>query len=135
MMNVKVSLQDEKRIVSAFKAFPEVLTRELMKASQKAGIFGVGEVKYHITAGTEMYKVPILTGAMRRGIHLAEKKPMEVTIRYSNLTPYAAQVHEGGAKFKAPRPFFDITARNSKDKISEFFTQAIDIAIKRTIKR
>jgi len=131
-VQVKVTMQQEKKILSAWKLLPEAITRELMKATQQAGLFGVGEVKYHISAGTEMWEVPLHTGALRRGIHVAEKKPLDVTIRYSDITPYASYVHEGTSKIPA-RPFFDITARRSKDKIQDFFKLAVDSAIKRTI--
>lgn len=128
---IKVRFKNLARVQRAFKKAPAKMSRGLRFAMARAGVFAVREVKSHITAGTNMWKPPIDTGDMRRHIQIAERRPLQVTIRPSKKTPYARFVHDGTWKMKA-RPFFEITEKHSRKDIERFFQKELD-KIARTI--
>ena len=133
MANIHIELKNGDNIVKAFKKSPEIMAKRLQEELLKLGVFTTGEVKEHITAGTDMWKPPILTGALRRGIQMRQTGKMKVIITSSDMTPYAQFVHEG-TKFMRARPFFEITARKSKNKIEQFLQKGLDNAVKDIIK-
>lgn len=118
----------------AFRDAPEIMAKNIQDALLKVGGYTVGEVKLIITAGTDMWKPPIKTGAMRRGIQITQKLPLKVVIQPSSITPYASYVHEGTRKMRA-RPFFEITAKHSQKDIEKFFNIALENAVKQIASR
>ena len=133
MAIISISIKNGEKIMRALEKAPTIMVREINKAIQKSALFTVGEVKKHITSGTDMYKSPVLTGALRRGISVSQLSPMKATITPSKSTDYAKYVHEGTSKMQA-RPFFNITAKRSQKDIEDFFNKALDTAIKQAFK-
>jgi len=117
----------------AFKKFPEAMAKGIQDAVLQLGVYTAGEVKQVITSGEEMWKSPIDTGMMRRGIQAKQTGKLKAIITPSQMTPYALFVHQG-TRFMRSRPFFEITARTRKDKIQNFFQGAIDKIVKDTLK-
>lgn len=115
--------------MAAWKKFPNEMANALAEALKTTGVFLTGKVKEHITAGTDMWKSPIDTGALRRGIHPIFESG-KTRIVPSSVTPYASYVHDGTGRMRA-RPFFDITAAREQENVQKM---ALDI-INRTIKR
>ena len=68
MTTVNIEIKNSSRILNAFRQAPQIMASKLQEAILKVGVFTVGEVKKTITAGIDMWKPPILTGAMRQGI-------------------------------------------------------------------
>ena len=128
MTTVNIEIKNSSRILNAFRQAPQIMASKLQEAILKVGVFTVGEVKKTITAGIDMWKPPILTGAMRQGINVMQTMPLKVIITPSPITPYAIYVHEGTYKMKA-RPFFEITAKHSQEDIEKFFNQALNNAV------
>ena len=83
-----------------------------------------------------MWKPPIDTGAMRRGIHsdYINRFKRQAIIKPSISTPYALYVHQGTRKMKA-RPFFEITKKHEEKNISNFFNQALNNAVKEIVRK
>jgi len=134
MVAIKIKLKNSAKLLAAFRQAPRIMAKELQNTILKVGGFTVGEVKKHITTGTNMWKPPIRTGAMRRGISISQKMKLKVVISTSSITPYALYVHEGTRKMQA-RPFFDITAKRSKKDIERFFNKALDSAVKKIARK
>lgn len=131
-MTVSIKIKNEAKILRAFALAPAETAKAMTIAMRKIAVFVAGETKRHITSGTNMWKSPIKTGALRRGIQAQEFEPMKATIRPSTATPYATFVHEG-TQFMEARPFFQITAEASSDKIAEFMNQEIETALNKTL--
>ena len=109
------------------------MAKGLAKAMERAGQLGVKATKQHIRRGTDMWKPPIDTGAMRSGIHISNKKKMSVTIQPSSKTPYAQQVHQG-TKNMRKRPFFEITEKHEEKNIAKFFDKELEKIAKDILK-
>lgn len=133
MSRISIQIKDEARLLQAFKQAPEKMARGVQNAILKAATFTSGEVKKVITSGEGMWKSPIDTGAMRRGIQMSQTGKLQAIITASRLTPYATHVHEG-TRFMKARPFFEITAKNRKDPITKFFLSEVDAVVKKLIK-
>ena len=133
MANIEIQIKNGDALIRAFRQAPDIMAKELQDAILQLGAFTVGEVKKTITAGAEMWKPPIKTGAMRRGIQIRQSGELKVIITPSDITPYALFVHEG-TRFMKARPFFDITARHSQKDIEKFFIKSIDSAVSKIIK-
>ncbi len=127
---ISLKLKNEAKILQAFRNVPQDMAKELQKAMQKVSVFTAGEVKTVITSGTGMWKSPIKTGAMRRGIQVKEVKPLRAIITPASSTPYALFVHEGTRRMKA-RPFFEITAKVKGKEVQKFFEAVIVNVIKK----
>lgn len=134
MAILEIKIKNIDKLVKAFREAPKVMANELQSAIGKVGGFTVGEVKKHITAGTDMFKSPIDTGAMISGINVFSIGKLKVTIKPSTITPYAKFVHEGTKRMRA-RPFFDITAKRSKKEIEDFFSRALDTAVNKIVNK
>jgi len=128
MVNLSIKIKNSEQIKRTFKQAPEKFIVGFQKAIQSTGTFVVGEVKQHITAGTSMWKRPIDTGQMRQGMHVNFQK-MKAIIKPSTVTPYAQFVHEG-TRFMRKRPFFEITAEESKNRIGNFMNNMLDGIVK-----
>jgi hypothetical protein len=77
-----------------------------------------------------MYKAPVDTGSMMRGIQLSEKAPLKVVITPNmSATPYAMAVHQGTRKMRE-RPFLEITKNVEGKNIQSFFQRTIDNFVK-----
>lgn len=113
--------------MKAFASAPREMGVKIQEGIQSVGVFVTGEVKEHITAGTDMWKPPVDTGHLRKNIHASFQR-MKATIRPSSITPYAQYVHEGTKGMRA-RPFFQITADNSQKDIENFFNNILDKAV------
>lgn len=124
MATIQIKLKNINRILGAIAEAPRETRAGIQKAIERAGVFIQGKTKEHITAGTNMWKPPIDTGAMRRGIQ-AGFQPMKAIIRPSYTTPYASYVHEGTYKMRA-RPFFEITAKNEQKSVVDFFIKEME---------
>ena len=133
MSSISIEIKDEARLIQAFKQAPEKMARGIQDAILKAAVFTSGEVKKVITSGENMWKSPIDTGAMRRGIQMNQTGKFQAIITPSRLTPYALHVHEG-TRFMQARPFFEITARNRKDPIAKFFNSEINAVVRKLLK-
>jgi HK97 gp10 family phage protein len=129
MANVSIEIKNGERIIGAFKKSPLIMAKGLQDAVLKIGVFTAGEVKKVITQGEDMFKSPVDTGAMRRGIQMSQTGKLKAIIRPSRLTPYALFVHEG-TRFMRARPFFQITADRHKDAISKFFLKELETIVK-----
>ena len=70
MSSISIEIKDEARLIRAFKEAPEKMARGIQDAILKAAVFTSGQVKEVITSGENMWKSPIDTGAMRRGIQM-----------------------------------------------------------------
>lgn len=126
---------DEKRILRAFKSAPKEMTQAVEMTVRQVGGEAVGKVKEHITFGTDMWKSPVKTGAMRRMISIVETRPLKVTVAPNlSITPYAVYVHEG-TRYMKERPFFDITKRHEEKYLIGFFQKTIDRFAKDLIKK
>lgn len=126
MTQIIITVPNKSRIISVWRKAPDKLQKGIAQALNRTGLFASGKVKETITAGTGMWKPPIDTGAMRRGIQpsgMAMFSP-KVYIRPSSATPYARYVHEGTYKMRA-RPFFDITKRTHEKIIRDFFAKEL----------
>ena len=133
MAKITIEIRNADKIIRAFRIAPEIMAKRLQDELLKLGGYTVGEVKKHITMGTDMWKPPILTGAMRRGIQVRQSEAMKVVIMASEITSYALFVHEG-TKFMKARPFFEITARRSGKEIERFFQKSLDSAVSDIVK-
>lgn len=122
---ISLKLKNEQRVLNAFRNAPDLFAKEMQKVMQKVSVFTVGEVKMVITSGTRMFRPPIKTGALRRGIQIREVKPMRAVIIPASSTPYAKYVHEGTKRMKA-RPFFNITVEEKQKKVQEFFKKELN---------
>lgn len=134
MAKIGIEIKNINHLVSAFRQAPKTITEELSKALDRAGNNISSQVKNVIRSGVDMWKPPIRTGAMRRGIQVGSRSPLRITIVPSSATPYAEYVHQGTWKMRA-RPFFDITAKHKRKEIESFFNKAVDKALQRTVKR
>jgi HK97 gp10 family phage protein len=133
MATVHIELKNEAQIMRAFKNAPTVFLKELQESILRAGVFTAGEVKQVITSGENMFKSPIDTGAMRRGVQMQQTGKLKAIITPSRLTPYALFVHEG-TRFVQARPFFEITAQRHREKIQKFFHNEINAIVKGLLK-
>lgn len=133
MAQISIEIKNGDRILKAFRAAPTVFARELQMSVLRAAEFSTAEVKKVITTGEGMWKSPIDTGAMRRGMQVRQTGKLQATITPSRLTPYAVFVHEGTPYVKA-RPFFDITAKNHKNIINKFFHGEVNAIVKKILK-
>lgn len=133
MANISIEIKDGDKLLRAFKQAPLVMAKGLQDSVLKVAVFTSGEVKKVITTGEDMWKSPIDTGAMRRGVQMSQTGKFKAIIKPSRLTPYALFVHEG-TRFMRARPFFDITARRHKDPITQFFFNEIDAIAKKLLK-
>ncbi len=133
MANLSIEIKDGTRLLQAFKQAPEKMAKGIQDSVLKVAVFSSGEVKKVITTGEDMFKSPIDTGAMRRGIQMSQTGKFQAIIKPSRITPYALFVHEG-TRFMKARPFFDITARRHKDPITRFFFNEIDAIAKKLLK-
>jgi len=131
MADISIKMVNEKRIVSAFKRFPGEMGKIIAETVRQSAVFLTGKVKEHIASGTDMWKAPLDTGAMRQGIHPVFDS-MKAYIRPSTITPYATYVHEGTSGMRA-RPFFEITADREQKSVSQFAIAQIEKAIKRIL--
>lgn len=122
---ITLKLKNEAKILQAFRNSPKDFADELQKAMQGVSVYTLGQVKSIITSGISMWKPPIDTGAMRRGIQVKEVKPLRAIIIPSATTPYAKFVHDGTRRMKA-RPFFDITVKEKQKDVQKFFQKALD---------
>ena len=134
MAKIAIQIKNINSIIMAFNQAPQTVAKEVSLALRQIGVFATGEVKKHITQGTDMFKSPIDTGAMRRGIGVVQSGVDRIIIKPSQITPYAGYVHQGTRKMRA-RPFFGITARRSGKEIDKFFNKAIDNAIRKIVKK
>lgn len=128
---ISLKLKNEARILQAFRNAPQDMAKELQKAVQKTALETSGIIREKIIpGGIMMWKPPIKTGMMRRGIQVREVKPLQAIIRPSTDTPYALFVHEGTRRMKA-RPFFEITAKVKGKEVQKFFEAVIANVIKK----
>ena len=125
MSRINIEIKNSDKILRAFKRSPEIMAKGLQKGILQLGAFTAGEVKRHITTGTDMWKSPIDTGIMRRLIHIVQSGELRAIIKSSDITPYALYVHEG-TRFMRARPFFEITVRRSEKQIEDFFQKRLD---------
>lgn len=131
---ISVKLKDEARILNAFRKAPALFARELQKALEVTGIETESIVKEDvIERGLGMWKPPVDTRTMKKGIQMTEKRPMRVILTASSTTPYAKYVHDGTRKMKA-RPFFTITAERKKKAIQDIFSKKMAIIIDKIVK-
>lgn len=124
MATIEIKIKNINRILAALSDSPRAVRSGIQRAIERAGALVAGKTKEHITAGTQMWKPPIDTGAMRRGIQ-AGFQPMKAIIRPSSMTPYATYVHEGTNRMTA-RPFFEITAKYEQKNIEKFFNEEME---------
>lgn len=134
MNDISIKIRNEDKFLRAFNRLQFDMADGIQKALLAAGVFTAGEVKKVITTGESMWKSPIDTGAMRRGIQMRQTGKLKVIVSPSRLTPYALFVHEG-TRFMQPRPFFEITARSRQDKIEKFFNDRIAGVIRQTVRK
>lgn len=128
-MEVRIEIKNIERIIYAFQKAPEEMGKGIQRALERVGVFVEGKTKEHITAGTDMWKAPIDTGAMRSGINTSFT-PSQAVIRPSSSTPYAEYVHEGTKRMRA-RPFFEITAKNEEKRIEDMFNKELEDIVNR----
>ena len=128
MSQVTLKIKNEAQLMRAWKKFPGEMSKALADTLKMAGVFLTGKVKLHITSGTDMWKAPIDTGALRRGIHPIFESG-KVRIVPSSATPYAGYVHDGTGRMQG-RPFFDITADRERDSVQKMALDSINKAIK-----
>lgn len=124
---IKITFKNEKRIIRAFEKAPKEMKAGINKVFDKLKVEGVKDVKQIINRGTDMWKRPVDTGAMRQGIG-ASRGTMKVTITPSPKTDYAGYVHEGTRKMKK-RPFFEITKKRKEKDIVKLFKKEIEKVI------
>lgn len=120
MSEVTITIKNFDRLEKMYSNAPKKLAEAISLTLERTGLFSATRVKENITMGTNMWKPPIATGAMRRGIQVTEKQPMKIYVRASDMTPYSKYVHEGTFKMRA-RPFFTITAVKDAKKVQDFF--------------
>jgi len=133
MANISIEIKNGDKIMRAFKQAPEKMSRGIQDSILKVAVFTSGEVKKVITTGEDMWKSPIDTGAMRRGVQMSQTGKFKAIIKPSRMTPYALFVHEG-TRFMKARPFFDVTAKRHKDPITRFFFNEIEAITKKLLK-
>lgn len=131
MSTVTLKIKNEAQLMRAWRKFPQEMSNALADALKMSGVFLTGKVKEHITSGTDMWKSPIDTGALRRGIHPIFESGKTRIVPSSN-TPYAGYVHDGTGRMKA-RPFFDITAMKEADAVQKMALDVINKTIKRIL--
>lgn len=119
---IDIEVRNISSVLANWSRISSGLKNAIATAIQRTGLFASGKVKDTITSGTGMWKPPIDTGAMRRGIQPSSVSMFEpkVFIRPSAATPYATFVHEGTKRMKA-RPFFTITKSIHETEIRSFF--------------
>lgn len=131
-MELEIRIKNKDKIISAFEKAPRLIGKRIDRAIKRSGVFVAGKTKEHITSGTDMWKPPIDTGAMRRGI-APSFAPLKATIRPSPITDYAIFVHEG-TRFMQERPFFTITAKREQVSVEKFFNKELAEAIKEIVR-
>lgn len=131
-----IKFKNANKVIRAFNQSPQIIAKEILKALDKSTTYTVGKVKLHIERGTDMWKPPIDTGAMRRGIHSSyiNRQKIQAVIKPSSATPYATYVHGGTRRMKG-RPFFEITKKHEEKNVSKFFNQALNNAIKKIARK
>lgn len=134
MTTLNIQIKNGDKLIRAFREAPDLMAKELQSSIKKVGLFTVGEVKKIITSGTGMWKPPIKTGALRRGIQIRQTNKLRVIITPADITPYALYVHEGTWKMQA-RPFFKITAKRKNREIEAFFNVVLDNIVKKIINK
>ena len=127
MPQISLTIKNEAKIARAWGKFPAEMAKAIASTLQSSGVFMTGKVKEYIAAGTGMWKAPLDTGALRRGIHPIFEST-KAYIRPSDATPYATYVHEGTGRMKA-RPFFQITADREAGSLQKFALQQIEKAL------
>ena len=106
------------------------MIKELDMAVNKTAVYLTGKTKEHINKGTDMWKAPVDTGAMRQGIQMRKGSRFgQAIVATSNRTPYAFFVHEGTRRMRK-RPFFEVVKRRETSNAIRFFNKAINEAIK-----
>jgi len=125
MANIKIEIKNLDKLTAAFKKSPKLIKDEMEKAMGNISWYVVTQTKEHIRMGTDMWKAPLDTGAMMRGISPTKISPFESIITPSDSTPYAIYVHEGTRHMK-DRPFFEVTAKRSKEGIEERANQVLN---------
>ena len=130
-LNIEVT-QRGKQVIRKVQASPKKLARGIQTAVQQAAAFTAGRVRQNIESGVEMWKPPVDTRAMKRGIDVGETRPLKVFIRPASYTPYAKWVHRGTKRMKA-RPFFEITARRDEKEVYKFFNERLNEIIAKLI--
>lgn len=126
-----ITMKNEAKIAKAWANFPADMSREIANGLRAAAVFLTGKVKEVIASGESMWKAPLDTGAMRRGIHPVFES-FRAIIRPSAATPYADFVHEG-TRFLQARPFFDITKERYTEEAMKFVEERIDNAVDKII--
>lgn len=129
MASISFLIKNQAKIARAWKQAPAEMGKAIAEIIQTSGTFVTGKVKEHIRAGTDMWKSPIDTGAMRQGIQPVFEKAMAI-IRPSSATPYAVFVHEGTKTMRA-RPFFEITKRHEEKNVAKIAQQRINQFLKK----
>lgn len=126
MSSVNIQLKNQAKIVKVFKDSPKEMARAIQRTLEQVGGEAVGKVKTNIASGTDMWKAPVDTGAMMRGISVTQKTPLRVVIEPNmTVTPYAKFVHDGTGRMKE-RPFFDITKKRDGKYLQGFFKRTLD---------
>jgi len=131
-MQINFSISGFEKLVSAFERFPMEATRGLKDVVNRVAVFLEAETKMNITKGTRMWKSPIDTGAMRRGIY-AQSGNGVAYVRPSSITSYATYVHEGTSRMKK-RPFFEITVEESKKSVEDFASAEVEKLVNKIFK-
>lgn len=126
MSSLSIQLKNQAKIVKAFRDSPKEMAKAIQNTLEQVGGEAVGKVKVNIASGTDMWKAPLDTGAMMRGISVTEKTPLKVVISPDmNTTPYAKYVHDGTGKMRA-RPFLEITKNRDGKYLEGFFQRTLD---------
>ena len=134
MANISIEIKNGDKIMRAFKQAPLLMAKGLQDSVLKIAVFTSGEVKKVITTGEDMWKSPIDTGAMRRGVQMSQTGKFKAIIKPSRLTPYALFVHEG-TRFMKARPFFEITAIRHREAIEKFFQNEMTKLVTKILKK
>lgn len=125
MSNIKVEIKNLDKFMEAMIKSPQIVSRRMQNAIEKAGNVFLRGTKENIRTGTDMWKPPINTGFMWNNIFL-NIFPLKAEIRPT--ASYAVYVHEGTSRMQS-RPFLEITERTENDEMQKIFTDELDQAM------
>lgn len=121
MANVNIQITNLDKIKKAFKAAPDLMTRELNTAIAKVMISIQGETILNVGGqrGIKVITHGLASAAMRPPIFSNLKSVYAIDINYA---PF---VHDG-TRFMKARPFLQQAVDSKQEIANKFFTEAVD---------
>lgn len=116
MVNISIQVNGLEEFQKLLSQMPNKIQKGLSDAIKKTAFLIEGQAKQN---------TPVNTGRLRASI-LTELHPFSATV--SPTVGYAIYVHEG-TRYMRSRPFMYDAVQQTKDEISDIFSEAVKVAV------